>query len=103
MGMPNLSDKNIREMIARALDVIIQLDRLSDGSRRLLTVTEITGMESGVITAQDIFVFEQKTVDEEGKVRGVFKPTGIRPRFAKKLARSGFEIQPDWLRFEQEV
>lgn len=103
MGMPNLSDKNIREMIARALDVIIQLDRLSDGSRRLLAVTEVTGMEGGVITTQDIFVFEQKTVDDDGKVRGVFKATGIRPRFARRLARNGIELPADLFRFEQEV
>ncbi len=103
MGMPNLSDKNIREMIARALDVVIQLDRLSDGSRRLLAVTEVTGMESGVITTQDIFVFEQKTVTEDGKVQGTFKATGIRPRFSKRLARHGIDLHAELFRFEQEV
>jgi pilus assembly protein CpaF len=103
MGMPNLSDKNIREMIARALDIVIQLDRLSDGSRRLMAVTEITGMESGVITTQDIFVFEQRTIDDDGRVRGVFKATGIRPRFAKRLARNGIELPAELFRFEQEV
>ena len=103
MGMPNLSDKNIREMIARALDVVIQLDRLSDGSRRLLAVTEVTGMEGGVITTQDIFVFEQRGVDDDGKVRGVFRATGIRPRFARRLERNGILLPPDLFRFEQEV
>ncbi len=103
MGMPNLSDKNIREMIARALDVVIQLDRLADGSRRLLAVTEVCGMEGSVITTQDIFVFEQRTVDENGKIRGAFKATGVHPKFAQRLRRNGIALPPELFRFEQEV
>ena len=103
MGMPNLSDRNIREMIARALDVVIQLDRLSDGSRRLLAVTEVVGMEGSIVTTQDIFTFEQKTVDEEGRVRGTFRATGTRPKFAARLARHGIELPPELFRFEQDV
>jgi pilus assembly protein CpaF len=60
-------------------------------------------MEGGVITTQDIFVFEQKTVDDDGKVRGVFKATGINPRFARRLKRNGIELSPDLFRFQQEV
>jgi pilus assembly protein CpaF len=103
IGMPNMSDKSIRETIARALDVIIQLDRLPDGARRILAVTEVTGMEGPVITTQDIFVFEQRTIDEHGKVRGAFKATGIRPRFASRLAANGIRLSPELFRFEQEV
>jgi pilus assembly protein CpaF len=103
MGMPNLTDKNIREMIARAVDLIVQLDRLTDGSRRLLAVTEVVGMEGPVITAQDIFVFDQRTIDEEGRVRGAFKATGVRPRFSSRLARFGIESPADLFRFVQEV
>lgn len=103
MGMPNLSDKNIREMIARALDVIIQVDRLSDGSRRLLAVTEIVGMEGSVVTTQDIFVFEQRTVDDDGRVRGTFRATGVRPKFAGRLQRNGIELHPDLFRFKMDV
>ena len=103
IGMPNMSDKTIRETIARALDVVIQQDRLPDGSRRLIAVTEVTGMEGPVITAQDIFVFEQRTIDENGKVRGAFRATGVRPRFASRLAANGIRLSPELFRFEQEV
>jgi pilus assembly protein CpaF len=103
IGMPNMSDKTIRETIARALDVIIQADRLPDGSRRILSVTEVTGMEGPVITTQDIFVFEQRTIDEQGKVRGAFKATGVRPRFATRLASNGIRLAPELFRFEMEV
>ncbi len=103
IGMPNMSDKSIRETIARALDVVVQVDRLSDGSRRILSVTEVTGMEGSVITTQDIFVFEQKTIDENGKVRGVFRATGVRPRFASRLASNGIRLSPELFRYEQEV
>lgn len=103
MGMPNLSDKNIREMIARALDLIVQVDRLPDGSRRLLAVTEIVGMEGSVVTTQDIFVFEQRTVDDDGRVRGTFRATGVRPKFTGRLQRNGIELHPDLFRFRMDV
>ena len=103
MGMPNLSDKNIREMIARSLDVIIQVDRLSDGSRRMLALTEVVGMEGSVVTTQDIFVFDQRTVDDDGRVRGAFRATGVRPKFTGRLQRNGIELHPDLFRFKQEV
>jgi pilus assembly protein CpaF len=90
-------------MIARALDVIIQLDRLPDGSRRLLAVTEVVGMEGSIITTQDIFVFDQRTVDDDGRVRGAFRATGTRPKFASRLGRHGVDLPPDLFRFEQEV
>ena len=103
IGMPNMSDKSIRETIARALDIIIQVDRLPDGSRRIISVTEVTGMEGPVITTQDIFVFEQRTIDEHGKVRGAFRASGIRPRFAPRLASNGIRLSNELFRFEQEV
>ena len=103
IGMPNMSDKSIRETIARALDMIVQQERLMDGSRRIMAVTEVTGMEGAVITTQDIFVFEQRTIDEHGKVRGAFRATGIRPRFASKLASHGIRLSTELFRFELEV
>ena len=103
IGMPNMSDKAIRETIARALDVIIQLDRLPDGTRRILAVTEITGMEGPVITTQDIFVFDQTGIDDGGRVRGRFRATGIRPKFTGRLASHGIRLSPDLFRFEQDV
>jgi len=103
IGMPNMSDKAIRETIARALDVIVQQERLSDGSRRIMALTEITGMEGTVITTQDVFIFEQRTIDEQGKVRGAFRATGIRPKFAGRLASKGIRLAPELFRFEMEV
>jgi len=103
MGMPNLADKNIREMIARALDVIIQVDRLADGSRRLLAVTEILGMEGDIVTTQDLFVFKQSGVDDDGRVRGRFMSTGVRPKFTGRLASNGIRLSSDLFRFQMDV
>ncbi len=103
IGMPNMSVKAIRETIARALDVIVQQARLVDGSRRVTSITEVTGMEGDVITTQDIFVFEQKGIDKNGKVRGRFRATGIRPRFATRLAAYGIHLAPELFEFEMEV
>ena len=103
MGMPNLSDKNIREMMARALDLVVQLDRLPDGTRRILAVTEITGMEGSVVTTQDIFVFRQAGVDDEGRVRGQFQATGTRPKFAGRLKNQGIAVNPEAFRYRQDV
>ena len=103
MGMPNLTDKTIREMMARALDVIIQLDRLSDGTRRVMAVTEIIGMEGSIVTTQDIFRFEQRTLDDDGKIRGSFVATGTRPKFASRLKQHGIHLSPDLFRFRMDV
>lgn len=103
MGMPNLSDKNIREMMARALDIVLQLDRLPDGTRRVVAMTEITGMEGSVVTTQDIFNFKQRTVDEEGRVRGSFLATGTRPKFMGRLKAVGVQLDPAAFRFRQDV
>ncbi len=89
--------------LSRALDVVIQLDRLSDGSRRITAVTEVIGMEGNVVTTQDIFVFEQRTIDDEGRVRGTFRATGTRPRFADRLQRMGIDLPPDLFRFRMDV
>jgi len=103
MGMPNLDDRHIRETIARSLDLVVHLDRLVDGTRRLMSVTEVVGMEGPTVTTQDIFRFEQSTVDEEGRVRGAFVATGTRPRFSDKLERFGVKLDADLFRFRQEV
>ncbi len=103
IGMPNMTPRAIRETIARALDVIIQQSRLTDGSRRVISITEVTGMEGDVITTQDIFVFQQEGVDKNGKVRGRFRATGIRPRFASRLASYGIQLAPELFEFEMEV
>ena len=82
----------MREYIASALDLVIQLARLSDGTRKLVRVTEIVGMEDEVITAQDIFTFEQQGIDKDGRVRGFHRATGVRPRFSERLERAGVHL-----------
>jgi pilus assembly protein CpaF len=82
----------MRDYIASALDVVIQLARLSDGTRKLVRVTEIVGMEEDVVTTQDIFVFEQQGVDKDGRVRGFHRATGVRPRFSERLERAGVHL-----------
>jgi pilus assembly protein CpaF len=103
IGMQNMSDKAIRETIARALDLVVQQDRLPDGTRRCISITEITGMEGDIITTQDIFLFEQENIDEQGRVRGRYRATGIRPKFAGRMASNGIRLSPELFRFEQEV
>ncbi len=103
MGMPNMNDKGIRLTIARAVDIIVQLDRLIDGTRRVMSVTEITGMEGTVVSCQDIFRFDQRGVDSDGKVRGTFYATGTRPRFADRVQSYGVELSSDLFRFRKEV
>jgi pilus assembly protein CpaF len=87
-----LSDRAMRQQIASALDLVIQAARLSDGSRRVTSISEITGMEGETITMQEIFQFERKGVDQSGKVIGRFRPTGVRPRFAERLKQYGMQL-----------
>jgi pilus assembly protein CpaF len=83
----------IREQVAAAFDVIVQLGRLQDGSRKIIQVAEVQGMEGDVIVMQDLFHFVQTGVEEE-KVQGYFSPTGVRPKFIEKLERAGLFISP---------
>ncbi|QOR67508.1 CpaF family protein [Cytobacillus suaedae] len=84
--------KAIREQIAGAVDVIIQQARLKDGSRKIINITEVQGLEGDVIVLQDIFSFKQEGVDANGKVKGKLVPTGVRPRFYERLEASGIHI-----------
>lgn len=95
MAGMNLPDRAIREQIAAAMNLIVQEARFPDGTRKITALTEIQGMEGDVITLQDIFVFEQKGRDENGRVIGRFKPTGIRPKFMDKLINSGIPVSND--------
>ena len=81
-----------RGRTAAAIDLIVQLSRMRDGSRKVTSISEITGMEGETITMQDIFVYEQRGVDAAGKVQGVFRPTGIRPNIVDKLFDMGIPI-----------
>jgi pilus assembly protein CpaF len=87
-----LSDRAMRQQIASALNLVIQVARLSDGSRRVTSISEITGMEGDTITMQEIFMYERSGVDNQGQVIGRFKPTGIRPRFAERLKACGLQL-----------
>lgn len=88
----NLPTKGMRQQISSAINVLIQVERLSDGQRKIVNISEITGMEGDIITMQDIFVFEREGVDEAGNVIGSFKATGIRPRFTDRMLAYGVEL-----------
>ena len=87
-----LSDRAMRQQIASAINLVIQVARLTDGTRRITSVSEITGMEGETITMQEVFIFDRKGVDRDGKVLGRFRPTGVRPRFAERLKIYGFQL-----------
>jgi pilus assembly protein CpaF len=91
----DLPMRAIREQISSAIHVIMQIARLSDGSRRVTHVSELTGMEGDVVTMQDLFRFHQAGVDSDGRVLGDFRPTGIRPRFADKFEVAGIHLPAD--------
>jgi pilus assembly protein CpaF len=87
--------KAIREQIASAVQLVVQVARLRDGSRRVTHCSEITGMEGQVVTMQDIFVFDQHGVDENGKVIGTMRSTGLRPKFADRIESAGIPLPPE--------
>src|SRR5262245_17974321 len=93
-GIP-LPVRAMRDYIASALDMVIHLARLSDGSRKIVRVTEVVGMEEDVVTMQDIFVFEQEGINRNGQIQGYHRATGIRPRFTERLAGAGIQLGPD--------
>jgi len=88
----NIPEAAIRRQIASALDVVVQVSRLSDGTRKVVSIAEIIGMEGNVVTMQDIFVFEKRGVRESGEVLGEFVATGVRPKFAERLLVSGIHL-----------
>jgi len=95
MANLNLHEKAIRKQVASAVSLVLQMERLSDGSRRLTHITEITGMESDVVSMQNLFVFEKRGISSEGRVVGTFNAEGIRPKFAEKLKAAGFDLPLD--------
>jgi pilus assembly protein CpaF len=88
----NLPEKAIRQQAASAINIIVQISRLSDGTRKVISLSEITGMEGDVVSIQDIFAFKKTGVSEDGKVLGEFLPSGIRPRCAEQLTVAGFPL-----------
>lgn len=94
--------KALRQQIASAIDVVVQLERQEDGKRRLVSVQEINGMEGEIITMTEIFTFERRGIGEHGEVLGEFKPTGMVPAFRDELAKRGIELplslfRPEWM------
>ncbi len=94
MANLNIPERAMRHQIAAAIHAVVQVSRLSDGTRKVITISEVTGMEGDVICMQDIFVFERQGIDETGKVRGTFRAIGIRPKFADRLARRAAACVP---------
>ena len=94
MANLNIPERAVRHQIVSAIHAVVQVARLSDGTRRVMAVSEITGMEEDQISMQDIFVFERQGMDENGRIRGAFRATGNRPTFADRLAMTGYKLRP---------
>jgi pilus assembly protein CpaF len=103
MGNMNLPEKSVRQQIASALTIVVQATRMSDGTRKVTSIAEITGMEENVISMQEIFSFQKKGIGPDGKVIGAFVPTRIRPRFLEKLRVAGIILPPSLFERETQV
>ncbi|MGA2087171.1 MAG: CpaF family protein [Terracidiphilus sp.] len=101
MGNMNIPEKSVRQQIAAAITIVVQASRMSDGTRKVTSISEITGMEENVISMQEIFSFVKKGIGPDGKVIGVYQPTHIRPRFLDRLRVSGIILPPSL--FERET
>ena len=95
MANLNIPEKAIRQQIASAVNLVVQISRMADGTRKVMAISEITGMEGEVITMQDIFLFERSGLGQDGRVRGRFRATGIRPKCAERLAAAGVHLPAD--------
>ena len=100
LGIP---ERAIRQQTASAINLIVQVARLSDGTRKVTAISEITGMEQDVITMQDIFIFERASINEQGKVCGRFRAAGIRPKCSDRLAAAGFRLGAEMFEHVQAV
>jgi len=103
MANLNIPEHAVRHQIASAIHGVVQVARLSDGTRKVTSISEVTGMEDDSISMQDIFVFERRGVDESGKVRGTFRATGFRPLFADRLATAGARLRPALFESKTEI
>ena len=103
MANLNIPERAVRHQIAAALHAVVQIARLSDGTRKVITVSEILGMDGDSVAMRDIFEFERSGIDEGGKVRGSFRATGIRPQFAERLAVAGARLRPALFESKAEV
>ncbi len=103
MANLNIPERAVRSQIASAIHAVVQIARLVDGTRKVTAVCEVTGVEGDVITMQDIFTFDRTGIDESGKVHGLFRATGIRPKFADRLATGGCRLRPALFESKMEV
>jgi pilus assembly protein CpaF len=101
MGNLNMPEKSVRQQIASAITIVVQASRMTDGTRKITSISEITGMEENIISMQEIFAFTKKGIGPDGKVIGAFQPTHIRPRFLDRLRLSGVLLPPSL--FERET
>jgi pilus assembly protein CpaF len=95
MANLNIPERAIRQQIASAVNLVVHMSRLADGTRKVTSVTELTGMEADVISIQDIFVFERSGINQQGKVCGRFRATGIRPKVSERLITAGYPLPAD--------
>ncbi|MGD0787032.1 MAG: CpaF family protein [Terracidiphilus sp.] len=100
MGNMNMPEKSVRQQIAAAITIVVQATRMSDGTRKVTSVSEITGMEENIISMQEIFTFTKKGIGPDGKVIGAFQPTRIRPRFLDRLRTAGINLPPSLFEHE---
>jgi pilus assembly protein CpaF len=103
MGATNLPERAMRQQIASAIQIVVQQTRLSDGSRKVTSISEITGMEGDIITMQEIYLFEKVGVTQDGKVIGRFRATGVRPKCCERLRASGIHLPVDMFEGVTEV
>src|SRR5687768_10475593 len=103
MGATNLPERAMRQQIAAAIQIVVQQSRMSDGTRKVTSISEITGMEGDVITMQEIFTFEKLGLTQDGKVIGRFRATGVRPKACERLKAAGIHLPPDMFEGVTEV
>jgi pilus assembly protein CpaF len=103
MGATNLPERAMRQQISAAIQLVVQQTRLSDGSRKITAISEITGMEGDIITMQEIFTFEKQGITQEGKVIGRFRATGVRPKCGERLKASGIHLPAEMFEGVMEV
>jgi pilus assembly protein CpaF len=103
MANLNIPERAVRHQVASAIHAVVQIARLADGTRKVITIAEITGMDGDLVAMQNIFEFERTGIDEGGKVRGIFQATGIRPDFAERLATGGSRLRPALFESKTEV
>jgi pilus assembly protein CpaF len=103
MGTMNLPERSVRQQVASALTILVQCARMSDGTRKVVNISEITGMDENVISMHEIFKFERKGIGPDGNVIGAFRPTGIRPKFLERLRVSGVVLAGNLFEASMEV